>query len=108
MARACPKKVKFHILYISIKLLIKFSAKEFPVSVRRSSSIGPVSHGKNPHDPSRQRREAASSNMEEESTSLEELKKLKVVELKARLSSLGLHTSGRLVNCALFSLRLTD
>ena len=27
--------------------------------------------------------------------SIEELKKLKVVELKARLSSLGLHTSGR-------------
>ncbi|XP_020614291.1 uncharacterized protein LOC110052505 [Orbicella faveolata] len=32
--------------------------------------------------------------MEEEIPSLEELKKLKVVELKARLSSLGLQTSG--------------
>ena len=44
------------------------------------------------------RRETASSKMEEEIPSLEELKKLKVVELKARLSSLGLHTSGRLGN----------
>ncbi|XP_078351320.1 uncharacterized protein LOC144636051 [Oculina patagonica] len=32
--------------------------------------------------------------MDEERPSLDELKKLKVVELKARLSSLGLHTSG--------------
>lgn len=29
--------------------------------------------------------------------SIEELKKLKVVELKARLSSVGLHTSGRAI-----------
>lgn len=76
----------------------KFS--HFPSGVLLISS--PVCHGKSTHDPSRQRREAASSNMEEESPSLEELKKLKVVELKARLSSLGLHTSGRLVNNSFF------
>ena len=45
--------------------------------------------------------------MEEEVPSLEELKKLKVVELKARLSSLGLHTSGRLVNYSFLCLSLT-
>ena len=82
---------------------IQFSAQtltNFSFSVRRCSSVGPVSRSKRTHDPTRQqRREAASSIMEEEIPSLEELKKLKVVELKARLSSLGLHTSGRLLFC---------
>ena len=40
--------------------------------------------------------------MEEESPSLDELKKLKVVELKARLSSLGLQTSGRVIDSVFF------
>ena len=39
-----------------------------------------------------------SSKMADELPSVEELKKLKVVELKARLSSLGLQTSGK-VEC---------
>ena len=99
--------------YVTIKLVIKprhaFGAQieqiyHFPSGVLRDRFS--VSHGKSTHDPSRQRREAASFNMEEEIPSLEELKKLKVVELKARLSSLGLQTSGRLGNNSFLCLRL--
>lgn len=71
---------------------------DFTFSARRSRHVGSRSPRTSIHDPSRQRRKAASKMEEETVPSIEELKKLKVVDLKARLSSVGLQTSGNVIS----------